>query len=143
MIRKFRDLPEALLAKGCLDSAGVEAFLADDNTVRLDWFWSNAVGNIKLLVDKENSEQASSLLEQPIPEHLEVDGGEEYWQPRCPKCQSLDVSFEELHKPLAFGSAWVGLPLPIHRDGWICHSCRHQWMDENVEDPSRSTPPAP
>ncbi len=29
-IRKFRDLPEALLAKGSLDSAGIESFLADD-----------------------------------------------------------------------------------------------------------------
>jgi hypothetical protein len=33
-IRQFRDLPEALLAKGCLESAGIEAFLSDDNMVR-------------------------------------------------------------------------------------------------------------
>src|SRR4029077_18975842 len=35
-VRKFRDLPEALLAKGSLESAGIECFLADENLVRLD-----------------------------------------------------------------------------------------------------------
>jgi hypothetical protein len=28
-IRRFGDMSEALLAKGCLDSAGIECFLAD------------------------------------------------------------------------------------------------------------------
>src|SRR4051812_27352394 len=36
-VRQFRDLPEALLAKGCLDSAGIECALVDDNIVRMDW----------------------------------------------------------------------------------------------------------
>jgi hypothetical protein len=41
VLRRFRDLPEAMLAKGKLDSEGLESFLADDNTVRMDWLWSN------------------------------------------------------------------------------------------------------
>src|SRR5258708_5098577 len=45
-IRQFRDLPEALLAKGSLESAGIECFLADENLVRLDWFISNLIGGI-------------------------------------------------------------------------------------------------
>src|SRR2546423_2843478 len=49
-VRRFRDLPEALLAKGSLQSAGIECLLVDDNIVRTDWFWSNAVGGIKLQV---------------------------------------------------------------------------------------------
>src|SRR6202045_4446300 len=43
-IRQFRDLPEALLAKGSLESAGIECFLADENLVRLDWFILNFIG---------------------------------------------------------------------------------------------------
>jgi hypothetical protein len=35
-IRKFRDLPEAQLAKGSLESAGIECYLVDDNMVRMD-----------------------------------------------------------------------------------------------------------
>jgi hypothetical protein len=41
MIRRYRDLPEAAIAKSVLDSARIDCFLADDNLVRLDWFYSN------------------------------------------------------------------------------------------------------
>ncbi len=37
-IRRFRDLPEALIAKGSLDSAGIDSVLVNGNMVRLDWF---------------------------------------------------------------------------------------------------------
>ena len=47
LLRRFRDLPEALLAKGKLESAGVPCFFADDNTVRMDWLWSNLLGASK------------------------------------------------------------------------------------------------
>ena len=128
-VRKFRDLPEALLAKGSLDSAGVECWLTDDNLVRLDWFISNFVGGVKLQVRKEDAEAANEILDQPIPEDFDVEGIGEYQQPRCPECHSLDVSFEELNKPVAFASAYVGLPIPLHRRAWRCHECKHQWKD--------------
>lgn len=130
VIRRFRDLPEALLAKGSLDSSGIESFLLDDNTVRIDWFWSNLLGGIKLLVDTKNVEAANEILRQPISEELELEGTEVYRQPHCPNCQSLDVNFQELYKPIAFGSLFVNFPLPVHRRGWICHACRHDWWDE-------------
>jgi hypothetical protein len=81
------------LAKGSLKSAGIDSFLADDNVVRLDWFWSNLMGWIKVRVDVENAEAAEEILDQPIPERLEVTGIGQYRQPRCPKCGSLDVNF--------------------------------------------------
>src|SRR4051812_33431824 len=58
IIRRFLYLQEATLAKSLLDSAGIESFLADDNIVRLDWFYSNMVGGIKLLVRDEDAETA-------------------------------------------------------------------------------------
>jgi len=132
-IRKFRDLPEALLAKGSLESAGIESFLGDDNMVRLDWFISNLLGGIKLQVKTEDAEAANEILNQPIPEGFEVEGVGGYEQPRCPKCQSLDIAFEELNKPIAYTSAWVGLPLPVHHKAWRCHSCHHEWRNEDSE----------
>ena len=69
-IRQFRDLPEALLAKGALDSAEIESFLVDDNMIRMDWFYSNLVGGIKLCVKQEDAEAALDLLEQSIPEEF-------------------------------------------------------------------------
>lgn len=83
-LRKFRDLPEALLAKGSLESAGIEAYLLDDNMIRMDWFISNLLGGIKLQVrpdmngtrlsidhsgDSANTPSASST-KPPLPREL-------------------------------------------------------------------------
>ena len=71
LLRRFRDLPEALLAKGMLESAGISCFLADDNMVRLDWFLSNLLGGAKLMVDAEDFAEASRVLNEPAPQDLE------------------------------------------------------------------------
>ena len=113
-VRQFRDLHEALLAKGCLDSAGIQADIVDDNMVRLDWFYSNLLGGIRLKVRPEDVEAANQIFDQPIPEQLDVEGVGTYDQPRCPKCGSLDVNFQELNQLLSFGSAYLGIPIPVH-----------------------------
>lgn len=61
-LRRYRDLPEALVAKSLLEDAGIECFLQDDNVVRMDWFWSNAIGGIKLLVRQKDAEESEKLL---------------------------------------------------------------------------------
>ncbi len=126
-IRQFRDLPEALLAKGALDSAEIESFLVDDNMIRMDWFFSNLVGGIKLCVKQEDADAALDLLEQSIPGGFEVEGVGRYEQPRCPKCQSLDIAFEDLNQPVAWISASLFFPIPLHRKRWVCHSCGQRW----------------
>jgi Putative prokaryotic signal transducing protein len=128
-IRQLRDVHEALLAKGVLDSAGIECFLLDDNMVRMDWFISNLLGGIKLCVKREDAEAALDLLEQPIPDEFDVEGVGQYEQPRCPKCQSLDITFEELNQSVAYVSAYVFVPIPLHRKGWVCHSCGQEWQE--------------
>jgi hypothetical protein len=133
LLRRFRDLPEALMAKGSLESAGIECFLADDNMIRMDWFISNFLGGIKLLVTPKDVEDANALLNQPIPESLDVEGVGEYQQPSCPACHSLEVSFEELIRGVAYPSAYLGLPLPLQRKAWRCDACGHEWHDENQE----------
>jgi putative signal transducing protein len=71
LLRRFRDLPEALLAKGMLESTGIPCSLADDNMVRLDWFISNLLGGVKLMVDAEDFAEASRVLNEPAPEEFE------------------------------------------------------------------------
>jgi hypothetical protein len=131
-IRQFRDLPEALLAKGSLESAGIECFLADENLVRLDWFISNFIGGIKLNVRTADAEDAQKLLDEPILEGLYVQGVGLYEQPRCPKCQSLDVNFQELDRPIAYMSAFLRVPLPVQRPAWHCHACDAEWEDDET-----------
>ena len=138
ILRRFRDLPEAMLAKGKLASEGVECYLGDDNTVRMDWLWSNLLGGVKLLVSPEDLEAATQILSEPIPEEIDFEGTDEYLQPRCPNCQSFDINFEELYKPIAYGSLFVGLPIPLRRTGWICQTCRHTW-EETSQEPGKET----
>ena len=131
-VRQFRDLPEALLAKGSLESAGIECFLADENLVRLDWFISNFIGGIKLNVRARDAENALQLLDEPILEGLYVQGVGLYEQPRCPKCQSLDINFQELDRPIAYMSAFLRVPLPVQRPAWRCHGCDAEWEDDGA-----------
>ena len=110
-LRQFRDLPEALLAKGSLESAGIQAYLVDDNMIRMDWFISNLLGGIKLKVRAEDADAASEILNQPIPEMLDVEGVGEFEQPKCPRCQSLDVTYME------------------YMHGWTCSACGNEWKE--------------
>jgi hypothetical protein len=128
-IRQFRDLPQALLAKGMLDSAGIDCFLGDDNMVRMDWFISNLLGGIKLKVKAEDVAAANAVLEQPVPDEFEVEGVGTYEQPRCPKCGSVDITFEPLNKPIAYTSAFVGVPVPFPRNSWKCEACGQRWQE--------------
>jgi hypothetical protein len=72
ILRRFRDLPEALLAKGLLDSASIKCFLSDENTVRMDWLWSNALGGVRLWVREEDVRQAAELLDHDFSNEPEV-----------------------------------------------------------------------
>jgi hypothetical protein len=134
-LRQFRDIPEALLAKGALESAGIECYLGDENTIRMDWLWSNALGGVKLWVKKEDADSATQLLDQGISDGFDVKGIGEYTQPRCPQCQSLDISYEDLHKPLAYTSIWIGVPVPVGRRRWKCDSCGHVWPESDEPAP--------
>lgn len=137
MVRRFRDLLEAELAKSILDSAGIQGFLAEENIVRLDWFYSNLVGGIKLLVREEDAEIAGKLLEQSVPEKFDVEGVGEYQQPRCPRCQSFDATFCGLNKRATYATLWLtGLPVPITKRNWKCHSCGHEWQDTDSSEAS-------
>jgi DNA-directed RNA polymerase subunit M/transcription elongation factor TFIIS len=132
-LRKFRDLPEALLAKGSLESAGIEAYLVDDNMIRMDWFYSNLLGGIKLKVRTQDVDAASEILSQPIPEAIEVEGVGSYLQPKCPECQSLDVSYRQLNKLVSYGTLYLGVPIPLQTKAWTCQACQYEWEEQGGE----------
>jgi hypothetical protein len=136
-VARFRDLEQATIARGVLQSAGIESFLADENTVRMDWFWSNMIGNMRLMVREEDAETAAQILAQPIPETFPTDNGEGLFeQPKCPKCGSLDIQFEGVDRAVGLATAWMLAPVPIRRDAWRCNACGADWQelpDEETE----------
>ena len=129
-IRVFREPPNALLAKSSLESAGIEVELVDSNVIGVGWLASNLVEGVRLLVKAEDAEAAREILEQPIPDAFEVPGIGEYRQPRCPRCQSLDVSIPEPRNPFVQPHGLVLLAGPVYRWAWRCHSCHAMWEDD-------------
>jgi hypothetical protein len=69
---------EANLAKNCLESAGVNAFLADEEAAAMAWHLTNAFGGIKLQVREQDAEEALAVLvetnaaEPLVPGHAEA-----------------------------------------------------------------------
>jgi Putative prokaryotic signal transducing protein len=135
MLRRFRDLPEATLAKGALDSAGIECHLTDDNMVRLDWFISNLIGGAKLVVKPDDLEAAQQILDQPTPAEIEYDESGPFNQPSCAKCGSFEVTYENAAKGVVLASLYVtAIPIPIESRRWHCSNCGAHWIEANKDE---------
>ena len=135
-IRQYRDQAEAMLARSALESAGIGCFLRDENTIRIDWLWSNLMGGIRLQVAEADVHAAEAVLSQPIPESLAVAGETDFQQPQCPNCGSLNSRFNNLDAKVAATSILLlGFPVPAlpEKDFWHCIDCGTNWVDA-VED---------
>lgn len=129
-VARFRDLPEALLAQGMLQAAGIPCELADDNIVHMDWFLSNLVGGIRLQVDRDDVGDAEDVLASPIPADLPGEGdADQYRQPTCPRCGSLDVSRDTRNQWISAAVLWAtALPVPLpHSKSCHCWDCGAHW----------------
>jgi ribosomal protein L12E/L44/L45/RPP1/RPP2 len=86
-VATYRTLPEAEAARLHLEAEGLTTFLADAETVAMDWLLANAVGNIKLQVPPAQAEAAAALLEQMHVKRKEREQhSEEDATSRCLSC---------------------------------------------------------
>ena len=91
-VRRYRDLAEAYVGRSLLESAGIPAWIADENLVRMDWFYSNLVGGMRLQVDERDEVAAREILEERAPETITYGEEEVYVQSTCPKCGSDEIT---------------------------------------------------
>ncbi|MEP6644408.1 MAG: DUF2007 domain-containing protein [Acidobacteriaceae bacterium] len=70
-IKRFANLLDASLAKGLLQSSGIECFLPDENMLRVYWGISNSMGGVRLQVNIEDAEESLAILNQPTPKGSE------------------------------------------------------------------------
>jgi len=132
-VRRYRDLAEAYVGRSMVESAGIPAWVADENLVRMDWFWSNLVGGMRLQVDVRDEAAAREILEEGIPETITYDDEEVYVQPACPKCGSAHIT---LGSGTECGRSFVALyflaiPVPPRKALWHCASCGAEWSTPN------------
>jgi len=129
-VRRYRDTSEAIVARTVLESAGIFCFLRDENLVRMDWQVSNFIGGLSLQVRPEDSEAAMELLSQPVPESIAFQAEAEFVQPHCPRCGSINITFEGRNRSAAIAATFMfGLPLPLGGDSWRCGTCGRRWAD--------------
>ena len=135
-IRRYRDLSEAIVARSLLESAGIAAYLRDENLVRLEWQISNFIGGIRLQVERADEAVAAEILSQPIPDTVAFDDQAEFAQPLCPRCGSTDIAFQGSSRGAALASLYfLSLPLPLGRETWLCNACDARWTDDR-DDPA-------
>jgi len=135
-VQRYRDLAEAYVGRSLLESAGIPAWIADENLVRMDWFYSNLVGGMRLQVDERDEAVARQFLEKGTPETIMYGEEEVYVQPTCPKCGSTQIS---LGGGTERGRSLVALyilaiPVPPREAAWHCEACGAQWVDTGNEE---------
>jgi hypothetical protein len=80
-VARFTFPHQAHAAKVSLEAEGIPVFLADELTVTMDWFLSNAVGGIKVQVPEEAAERAQEILAELTAPSREGPAEEEEEEP--------------------------------------------------------------
>jgi predicted RNA-binding Zn-ribbon protein involved in translation (DUF1610 family) len=137
IVRRYRDLTEALMGRALLESAGIPAWIADEHLVGMNWFYSNLVGGVRLQVDESDQAAAQEILEEEIPRTITYGQDETYVQPTCPKCGSAEIT---LGSGTERGRSFVALyalsiPVPPREAAWHCEACGAEWVDEGDGGP--------
>jgi DNA-directed RNA polymerase subunit RPC12/RpoP len=88
-LRTFNNYFSANILLTKLRDAGIKCYLKDEYTVTIDPLLTNAVGGIKLVINKEDSQEVFELLQQ---------FDEDYRRNAvCPKCGSHDIELVPKH----------------------------------------------
>ena len=101
---------EAQIARAKLDSEGIPAFIADEQTINMQWLYSNAMGGVRLQVPEPYIQQALDLLAEDSSEVVEREQGIDITP--CSACGSTDTEPYQKGRRWAF-LAFLGLDFPL------------------------------
>jgi hypothetical protein len=130
---------EAHIAKGYLESNGIETFLKDEMTVQVNNFYSNAVGGVKLMIKESDYEQGLLLLKNSG--YIKESSSNNSLKTEivimdsetdiniCPFCKSCNINKKNkkinfLIIPFYF---ILGTILPIYKLSYKCFDCDKEW----------------
>jgi hypothetical protein len=147
-VATYRDLPEAFVARAVLQQSGIPCFLKNEYIIGIQWSLSNLLGGAMLQVADRDVTRAIEVLSQPMPESFPVDSGEDFVQPVCPRCGSLEVMANDTDRKIKLASTLVsGLPMIVGLPAlamlpkglWKCNHCGCRWTDDG--EPEESADP--
>lgn len=117
------DFPwEAQLARARLESEGIEAWVADEHTIGMQWLYCNALGGVRVQVDVEDLYLARAILCEDRSAEVEAQAG---GTPMiCPCCGSSHTRYRALGRRLAF-LVFLGIDFPLFpvRHSVECDDC--------------------
>jgi hypothetical protein len=136
-VRRCRDLAEAYVGRSSLESAGIPAWIADENLVRMDWFYSNMVGGMRLQVDERDEAAAREILQEGVPGTITYGQDEVFAQPTCPKCGSAEITLGDgTERGRSLAALYVlSIPVPPRVAAWHCEACCAEWVDTGDGEP--------
>lgn len=114
----------AHLARVRLETAGIEAWLDNENFNSVYPFHTGIVGGVKLMVAQEDAERAVHVLAEQDDAAHPAAGREE-----CPACHSENTGQNPASLPwtLLLTVLSFGLYLPLCYKARACRDCGHQW----------------
>ena len=115
---------EAQIARARLDSEGIPAFVADEQTINMQWLYSNAMGGVRLQVPSAYVERAKEILAEDMSEVVEKEQG--YDSVVCSACGSNKTEPYQKGKRWAF-LVFLGLDFPLFpiKNTVRCKECGH------------------
>jgi hypothetical protein len=120
---------EAHLIRCRLEAEGLDAFVADEHIVSMQWLYSPAVGGVKVQVHARDADRARAILDASRPRRSDSARfvTDDLRAPRCPDCGSLEVQ-QRFSRRITFASSLLlGFPLPWPLRRSRCRSCGAHW----------------
>jgi hypothetical protein len=134
----FTQPHDAHLAKGLLESNGIETIIRDELTAQVNNFYSNAIGGVKLDVKESDLSNATSILREGgyIKESTEtrrkqieiIELNNTTNKSICPFCKSDNIYRKKEVNPLMVLVYFLlGAFFPIFKHNYICYDCEKEW----------------
>lgn len=126
---------EAHLAHAKLESEGIFSIVLDDQIASINWFYSNAVGGVRLQVSAADAERSVRILRETSeePTNLQDSASQEDRPPSCPSCGSSNLRRERFSLPAALLSfLLLGIPFLFNRKRLVCLNCGSTWKMKDL-----------
>ena len=144
-VATYREMADAVLAKGKLDAAGIHCVLSTaaqagprsagrtPDSPGMDGFRAKASDDVHLQVHEEDAETATRILTGSVDDD---DFDDLLDEPECPSCGSMDLHYHDGKH----WRPWVGVyvageqTVAAHKREWRCDECGATWTEDEASE---------
>ena len=125
---------EAHIIRGRLEAEGIPAFVIHEYHIWANWFFSNAVGGVKVQVNSTDATRAKEILSKlenaEFEKILEENEGP-FEVTSCPKCGSQSISECRWNEKISLIILWAYvIPIPYIQGKLKCLNCGAKWVSK-------------